>query len=143
MQLESFCLAALLGRERGNEQRAHESGSATAPLPDIFIRTLFLLPVYILGHTKATKRNRARQWAREAREKSAKLLVRKQTRAFILENGEFRGKGTTCANSHCSSRSGIQSLHGNQVKKGRTPEKEPLDFDPTDFRKSCSSEIPL
>lgn len=143
MQLKSFCLAVLLGREGGEEQRAHESGSATAALPDVFIRTLLALPVYILGHTKATKRDMARQWAREVRKKSAKLLVRKQTRAFILENGEFGGKGTTCANSHCISKHRIHSLHGNQVKKGRTPEQEPLDLDPTDSRKSCSSEIPL
>lgn len=58
MQLESFHLAILLGREGGDEQRAHESGSAIALLPDVFLP----LPVYILGHTKATKRDRARQW---------------------------------------------------------------------------------
>lgn len=39
MQLESFCLAILLESEGGDEQKAHKSGSATAALPDTFIRT--------------------------------------------------------------------------------------------------------
>lgn len=52
MQLESFCPAILLGRGEGYEQRALQLGSATAVLPDTFIRTLLPLPVYILGHTK-------------------------------------------------------------------------------------------
>lgn len=71
MQLESLCLAILLGREGGGEQSAHESGSAATVLPDTFTRTLLPLPVYILGHTKATKRDRARQWKSEKNQQSA------------------------------------------------------------------------
>lgn len=78
-----------------------------------------------------------------SQKKISKVLVKKQTRAFILENSEFGGKGTTCANSHCISKCGIHSLRGNQVKKGRTSEEEPLSLDPTDSRKSCSSDMPL
>lgn len=82
MQLKSFCLAVLLGREGGEEQRAHESGSATAALPDEFIRTLLAVPVYILGHTKATKRDTARQWAREVKKKISKTACEKTDQSF-------------------------------------------------------------
>lgn len=120
MQLESFCLAILLESEGGDEQKAHKSGSATAALPDTFIRTP--LPCLLNGTYKSHKQRQGKTM--EGRKKSAKLLVRKQTRASVLENGEFGGKGITCAKIHCISQCGIHSLHENQVKKGRKPSEE-------------------
>lgn len=88
MQLESFCLAILLGREGGYVQRARESGSAIALLPDVFLRTLLPLPVYVLGHTKATKRDRVRQWKSENNQQNCLWENRPELLCKMVNLGE-------------------------------------------------------
>lgn len=101
MQLESFCLAILLGREGGDEHTSQDQA-----LQFCQTRSQELFFPYLFTSWDTQKPQREIGQGNGSQEKISKLLVIKEIRAFIPENGEF---GTICANSHCISKCGIHS----------------------------------